>query len=498
MRKMPHEKKILVCRAAFLAAVFAISYILTALTPLIADDYNYAFSWADRTRVDNLTLVIKSMITHRQWTHGRVFAQGWVTIFMMWPKWAFALANAAIVTAFYAALDHFFQRTETEKSIQACLAVAALYWICMPAFGQVFLWLDGACNYFWGAVHVWILIELWQSLRNRPRKWVWMIGLLPLAFVAGAWSEHISFAMLMILFLFVVWIWVKDRKAPLFDIIVLLAGIVGYLFLMLSPSMLPTKLKNRAIIVIGFHIEALIKIWVKYWWILLLIIATAFALLLWLKKMPDRKTRWTTLSMTACGISLLFYLHFAIKILIRKDIYELISSTQIGFLLLLTGFLFVLGKAISQGVLKEKIVEAVILSIGGISSLALFALAMYIPARGFCAPVVFIGIATVRLWIALKQKNMIIRTTLVWAFLICFVFGFADILHVSQAANKREHAIEQALQTDGILMAAPYPVRTKYSAQYGLVDLENGASWPNDVIQKYYGLKDIVVESDVE
>ena len=498
MRRIASEKRNSVCCTVFFVAVFIFTCILTSLTPLVADDYNYAFSWADRTRVDNLTLVIKSMITHRQWTHGRVFAQGWVTIFMMWPKWAFSLANAAVITAFYAALYHFFQRVEAERPLLACLEVAALYWICMPAFGQVFLWLDGACNYFWGAVHVWILIELWHSLRNRPQKWVWMIGLLPLAFVAGAWSEHISFAMLMILFLFVIWFWVTDRKAPLFDILILLAGIAGYLFLMFSPSMLPTILKNRAIKVIGSHFQTLTRILANYWWLLLLSVAAVFAMWLWLRKMPDRRSRLVAFCMTACCICFLSCLLLAILIFVRKGIFELISSTQIGFLMLLTCFLYVLGNAISQRVLKEKIVEAVILSVGGISAIALFAVAMYIPARGFCAPVVFMGIATVRLWIAMKHKNTIIRTALVGVFLICFVLGFADILQVSQAASKRERAIEQALQTNGILMATPYPVKTKYSAQYGLVDLENGASWPNDVIQKYYGLRDIVVESDVE
>ena len=494
---MPYEKKILVCRAVFFAAVFAITCILTFLTPLIADDYNYAFSWADRTRVDNLTLVVKSMITHRQWTHGRVFAQGWVTIFMMWPKWVFALANAAVVTVFFAALYHFFQRTEAEKPLLACLAVAALYWICMPAFGQVFLWLDGSCNYFWGATLAWLLIELEQSSRNRPKKWMWMIGLLPLAFVAGAWSEHISFAMLVIMFLYVMWFWTTDRIFPLFDFLTLIAGIAGYLFLMFSPSMLPSILKNRAIKVIGSHLQTLTRIMVSRWWILLLIAATVFGLWLWLKGMPDRRIRWAVLSMTACGICLFITFLFVIIILVRRGIFELVSSTQTGFLMLLTCFLYVLGRAISQGVRKETIAEAVILSIGGLSALALFALAMYIPARGFCAPVVFMGIATERLGIAMHWKNKnAVRTVLVGVFIICFVLGFADILHVSQAAKKRERAIEQALQTDGILVITQYPVKTKYSAQYGLSDLENGESWPNDVVQQYYGLKGIIVKSD--
>lgn len=497
MRKMRHKKTILICRAAFFAAVFAITCILTFLTPLIADDYNYAFSWADRTRVDNLTLVIKSMITHRQWTHGRVFAQGWVTIFMMWPKWVFSLANAAVVTVFYAALYHFFQRAEAERPLLACLAVAALYWICMPAFGQVFLWLDGSCNYFWGATLAWVLIELEQSFRNRPKKWMWMIGLLPLAFVAGAWSEHISFAMLVIIFLFIIWFWVTGREFPLFDVMTLLAGIAGYLFLMFSPSMLPSILKNRAIKVIGSHLQTLTRIMVNRWWILLLIAATVFGLWLWLKGMPDRRTRWAALSMTACGICLFTTFLFVIIILVRRGIFELVSSTQTGFLMMLTCFLYVLGRAISQGVRKETIAEAVILSIGGLSALALFALAMYIPARGFCAPVVFMGIATERLGIAIhwKHKNAV-RTVLAGIFVICFALGFADIMRVSKAAHYRELAIEQALQSDGVLVTTPYPVKTKYSAQYGLSDLENGEYWPNETIQEFYGLKGIIVKTD--
>ena len=86
MRMRREKQKNTVFLVAFLLAVFFGTWLLTKMTPLVGDDFNYAFSWADDTRVDNFTLVVKSMISHRMWTHGRVFAQGWVTLFMMWPR----------------------------------------------------------------------------------------------------------------------------------------------------------------------------------------------------------------------------------------------------------------------------------------------------------------------------------------------------------------------------------------------------------------------------
>jgi hypothetical protein len=61
---------------------------------------------------------------------------------------------------------------------------------------------------------------------------------------------------------------------------------------------------------------------------------------------------------------------------------------------------------------------------------------------------------------------------------------------------ERQSAIQKALASDGILVAAPYPVKTKYSAQYGLQDIAEGEDWPKDMIKEYYGLKEIIVRSE--
>ena len=110
-------------RIVFFAVIFGLGYLLTAFTPLIADDFNYAFSWADETRIDNLRLVVSSMEAHRIWTHGRVFAQGWVTLFMMWPRWMFPLSNGLVITLFFWEMERYFRLRSVARPVLASAVV---------------------------------------------------------------------------------------------------------------------------------------------------------------------------------------------------------------------------------------------------------------------------------------------------------------------------------------------------------------------------------------
>ena len=494
MTKIATEKKNSYSWILLLIAVFSIFFILTALTPYIADDFNYAFSWSYDSRVDNIVLLIGSMAGHRLYTHGRVFAQGCATLFMMWPKWSFSVANGIMAAAFFSSLHHFFTRKGIENSSASALGVVVICWICMPVFGQVFLWLDGACNYFWGAALAWILLEVEYS--NRDNNLVLMVLLLLLAFIVGAWSEHISFAAIIIQILFIIRVKIKEKRIPISMFLILLFSCFGYLFLMLAPSMLPTILKSRAKTAAGGHLHQLTALLLEYWWIIPVAVVVALLAFVWLKTKPDRKSRYVVIVFGAFSICTVLDLYYLISTVLNKGFYGVISSTPIGFMTLMCCFFLCLGKAIQQCVQKDIILEAIFFAVGGLSALALFALAMYIPARGFCAPVVFIGIATVMLWSSLKQKKKrvaIVAFALVFA--VYFTAGATDIYRVSVSAKERIVAINEALSKDRVLITSPYPVKTKYSAQYGLLDLAMDQSWPNDVIMRYYGLDEIIVIS---
>lgn len=83
-------------------AVFLTMTLLSFLTPMIADDYNYCFSFADGRRISSVGAIIESMIAHRSAVNGRIVAHSLVQLFLMLPKAVFNVANglAAAVLCF--------------------------------------------------------------------------------------------------------------------------------------------------------------------------------------------------------------------------------------------------------------------------------------------------------------------------------------------------------------------------------------------------------------
>ena len=497
---MDNNRNSKIALAWLMAAVFIVTCILSALTPLVADDYNYAFNWSyndSLVRIDNYTLLLDSMAAHRYYTHGRVLAQGLVSAFLMWPRWIFFVANALLVTVFNAVLVHFYRRNRVKKPVRAAACTMVLYWICMPTFGQIFLWLDGACNYFWAVGFAFIMLEGIFSLQVGKAKTARMLLLIPICFAVGSWSEHISFAALLIQVLYLIRLWVRKKKLPLRESLLLLVCCCGYLYLMMAPSMLPSILKYRAREAAESHIQTLSSSLAVYAWLIPLIIIFLVSVVFLLKRLPNQQARSLLLIRLAFLFCFAGAICFGIRDCLKGGFYALISSTAAGFLSLMCVFFFALYFEMRQSKLSEVFWTSMILSVGGLGALLPFAAAMYIPARAFCAPVAFVGIAAVLL---LESNEIPFRRacfrSLAIVFFLFFVIGCADILNVHRAEVERQRAIRQALADNGILLASPYPEKTKYSAQYGLLDISEEEAWPKDIMKEYYGLKEIIVLSE--
>ena len=503
MNLIKHRKK--ERQLLLLVTVFTSVFVLTWMTPLVADDFNYAFSWATRARVSGFWNMFFSMATHRKTTNGRVFAHGWVTLFMMWPRWAFSLANGVIVTFFFWSFGQTCKRLHIQDRTRSLLFLAAILWVCMPAFGQVFLWLDGAVNYFWGATFAWLVLCRSFIIRNgRIADSVLETALLlPLTFAAGAWSEHISFAMIVILALLILWEWENKRRFPVKKFLLTVTGGYGYLWMMSAPSMLPRQLR-----LIGLPkpkgIIEMLQTMMVYFGKGIIAALSILALLILLFHVMYRKGLirkilfylvWIGMISGACAV--LFFAYVSLK---KSGLNGMVSSTGLSMALLVMLFSFGLRVALKTQTDRERIAIAVILFVGGMSAMIPFLAAAYRPARGMCAPVAFGALATVLLLgdkkTQIKAKyNKAAGWLVSIVIAVFFVTGIADIVRVYEAASKRNTDIGEALQTDGVLRTAPYPCRTKYSAQYGLLDLQAGEEWPNDIMREYYGLREIIVET---
>lgn len=509
--QLDEQRKLHIECGLFFAIVFAVMFTLSLMTPLIADDFNYTFGYSNGRRISSLRDVWISMIWHRRMLNGRVFSHGWLSIVLMFDRWVFAALNATVAVFFSWTTIGFFRARNSKHPLCAAAAVWMLLWVCMPGFGQVFFWTAGACNYFWSIAFSWFII--WRVLclekdsTNALRRT--LLLLIP-AFVSGAWSEHISFAMLLILFFLLLRSWIHTRQFPLAEVAVLLSGCGGYLFLMLAPASKlfqrlhdagdPTEEGNLTRILSALPNKLLLMVLVG---VILMILAT---LVLW---------RLRGACFTGCVISLVIgifccmgAIFFSLHDLRADGIYGLISSAQVGFFSLLGAFCISLCVALRSQVEHNQVQLALILAMSGICGFALFLFGEYLPLRGFCAPVTLLALATIGLadsvfeaeissssGIPLRMKAALIGLTL--CFTICFSLGVQDILLVHREAQKRETDFAAAAAGDKRVTVTPYIYHTKYTAQYGNPDLAPDADWPNGDIANYYDVVRIIVVEDV-
>ena len=84
------QRKLNIGCVTLFAAVFVVAFLFSLWTPLIADDYNYAFGYSTSTRIGSLREIWISMAWHRKLLNPRVFSHGWLSLVLIYPRWVFA------------------------------------------------------------------------------------------------------------------------------------------------------------------------------------------------------------------------------------------------------------------------------------------------------------------------------------------------------------------------------------------------------------------------
>lgn len=414
------------------ALVFIIVLFFSFLTPMVADDFSYCFSWADNSRITSLGQIIPSMAVHRNVTNGRVFAHGIVQAVLMLPKPAFNVLNALNAVLLLALIGRCLGKNHRAL----LLAVGAmLLWCFTPAFGQIFLWLDGAINYSWG-MSVFLLF-LWQYTaaylgRERRRSTVRDILLLPLAFIAGAYSENGSIAAIFIALCLSVLILRRDKRLSWQLIAGLALSVLGYVFLMSAGA---TQGRSA-----GFDMS-----------------------------------------------------------LIVNNIQEIITSAKAEILPLYIIYALCFALCLAFKADKKRLVLSAVLVLAGMGSLAAFIFALYFTGRHFCFTVVFTVLACLILLDALADKEKLLPAQLLCSamvvlFALELCLAAVDVGAVFMASREREAVIQAALdsgETDVELEV--YLPSTKYSVAYDkLKDLDpDPDNWPNYSLARYYGLNSV-------
>ena len=207
-------KKILKNKWFYFIIIFIFMLIFNSLTSYVMDDYQYMYLSDGSRRVSSLIDVYNELkLMYLSWG-GRVFAHFFAYTFLMFPKWIFNIVNSLVYVG----------------------NIYLIYLIVMnkkrffPAFGQVFLWLDGSCNYSFTLLFQ--LLFIYKILNIKNSKISTIILYMIISLFAGMCNENSSLSLIVLLIIYMI----VNRKNMKVKVLSLISLICGYLFMFLAPG----------------------------------------------------------------------------------------------------------------------------------------------------------------------------------------------------------------------------------------------------------------------
>ncbi len=415
--------------------IFAVMLLCNLLTDKCADDYGYCINFATKERLTSFFELFPSMAAHAVKMNGRLVAHFFVQLFLLLPAWIFKILNT-LVFVLQIFLIYRISEIANNKSL-LLLGIFGSIWIFEPAFGQVNLWLDGSCNYLWaitaGLIFLYPLINKFlydKELGGMVSKILFII----FGFIAGAFLENVSAAVIFMAFLLLLAIrFINRSKVNLYYAFALMSAVTGYLFMMSAPA----EHANKAA---EFSFNVL------------------------------RKNFITALEMMYSFAPLIvaFAVFLTIALCIRKENKRIILSVILFVGALCANFIMTVASYYPERcafcvVVLIVAADAVLLNVLIDSNYKMFS---YAVISGLLVYTLYFGI-----------------------------LGVNDIYNTHKQIKANEDYIYECKEQgiEDVYLKMVYP-ETKYSAAKGLkyLDTENPEIWPNNTMAKYYGVNSII------
>ena len=418
------------------AAILVLMVLANFLTPRVVDDWNYSFSFATGEPITSLADIGPSMKAHAVSMNGRIFAHSLVQALDIIPPILFDILNAAVFLALIWLIYLLCRREREENNLLLAVLFGAV-WVFSPAFGQVFLWLDGSCNYGWGALIVlcWLFPYVRRFLHPEKKRfhWTWLLWCI-LGFFAGGYLENTSASgiFLAVLLLLLARFYKKEKNGPL-PWLSVAAAAGGFLYMMTRPAEGLKGAQGGFLAELAGHLVTALTVYSQLK-LLVFFFAAAFVLCCVVKTDPDRRT-----------LSVVFLL-------------------------------------------------------GSLCSNFIMAFAIWYPARCLLFPTLLLiigcGILFADLFSGGKQTLMLcVSAVLAVSLLYNGVFGMADVANTWRAVRANERTIAEARENGiGEVHVPMVKIYTKYSALYDLkyLDTEDPNSWPNHAMARSLGVEAII------
>lgn len=288
------------------AAAAAVMLLFNCLTPFVADDFTFAFSYRTGQRLTGLWDVLQSQTYHYFTWSGRFLIKTLDQWFTIQPKPLFNLCNTAIYIGLALLVYLAAKGRRASRDPQLLLFIFLSFWMVSPVFGQTNLWMCGSFNYLWAsffcvAAALPFALQLHSPLGRRP----WLPVVCFFVGLVGGWSsENTSAGLLVLMVLALGWELVQNRKAPLWMFTGFAGALLGFGLLILAPGNYQRQdaapdPRGLVTILATRFLTAINMLW-DYGLPLLVIFALLFWLL-WLQK-PAPRVLFLPLALLAAGL----------------------------------------------------------------------------------------------------------------------------------------------------------------------------------------------------
>ena len=443
--------------------LFIAIFIMNYYTPLYADDYSYSYSFATDNRLVTIEEIPSSQLAHYYKINGRSIVHAIAQLNLLLGDSFFnVFGSLALLGLAYLLYYHSFGAWKP-FSLSSFLILFSLLFLCTPAFGQSFLWITGSANYLFGPLIILLFLLPYrkhekhshQAVQNIFIEIMQAVLFFPCGVVAGWTNENTAVAMIIMIFLFLLYSKQDSQPFRAWQITGFVGAIVGCTLMLIAPGN-----RNRLNTVGGT--------------------GGVFA---WIKRF---------VFITCDGFS---YLHISIiflVILATLVVYQYYQRTK------------TIQKAFFVSFIKENSI-LLIYFVGFLVSVYSMVISPSFPARAWSGPLslllVVIGYLISKI---ILPKNVYFISKYLTLILL-FVFSITtytnalfDLKNVNAAFLERKQYISEATAKNESIVEIPIiQGYTAYSCYENTGDLNNDSSkWPNTAIARYYGIDKVIVYTE--
>jgi len=219
--------------------VFITVLMLNLLTPMVADDYMYSFSFATKDRIQSVSEIFPSLVKHAQVLNGRIIPDFFVHLFLLLPRAIFSILNSVIFIVFILGMYRLIKASQSKYDWQLLLILTGAVFLFPIAFGQTNLWLTGSINYLWrDTLMVWVFVPFSDIVirkKNITGSWKWFFIAAASLYIGNS-TENTSTSAILFMGLCILWQLLQKRKVYAWMLIAIGFTLLGWLLLVFSPG----------------------------------------------------------------------------------------------------------------------------------------------------------------------------------------------------------------------------------------------------------------------